>query len=108
VVGWPRKALIRTFLGRLKADISNDVCKFKSSTLHETIELAQMREDELIHSKMSPHADMLEYTPQTSWESNTTTAVSSKAPGSQPSIKKLSWEEMQKKKNGKMIMFQLH
>jgi hypothetical protein len=96
VVGWPQKALIGTFLGGLKADISADVQKFKPRTLRETIEFARIREDELTHSKRSPYADT--YTPKTSWESNITTMVSSKAPGSQPSVKKLSWEEMQKKR----------
>jgi hypothetical protein len=87
VVGWPQKALIRTFLGGLKANISNDVRKFKPRTLRETIEFARMREDELTHIERSP-----------SWESNTTIAISSKAPGSQTSVKKLSWEEMQKRR----------
>lgn len=40
VVGWPQKALIGTFLGGLKADISTDVRKFKPRTLCETIEFA--------------------------------------------------------------------
>jgi hypothetical protein len=84
---WPQKVLIGTFLGGLKADISSDVRKFKPRTLRETIEFARMQEDELTHSKRSP-----------SWESNTTTTISSKAPGSQTSVKKLSWEEMQKRR----------
>jgi hypothetical protein len=46
-----------------------------------------MQEDELTHSERSP-----------SWESNTTTTISSKAPGSQTSVKKLSWKEMQKRR----------
>jgi hypothetical protein len=49
VVGWPQKALIGTFLGRLKVDISNDVHKFKPRTFRETIEFARMREDEVTH-----------------------------------------------------------
>jgi hypothetical protein len=70
VVGWPQKALIGTFLGGLEVDILNDMRKFKPRTVYETIEFAQMREDELTHSKRSPYADTSEYTPQTSWESN--------------------------------------
>lgn len=87
VSGWPQKALIGTFLGGLKADISSDVRKFKPRTLRETIEFARMRKDELTYSQRSP-----------SWESNNTTTISSKAPGSQTSVKKLSWEEMQKRR----------
>jgi hypothetical protein len=99
VVGWPHKALIGTFLGGLKADISADVRKFKPRTLCETIELARMREDELAHSKKSPFADTSKYNSKTAWGSNTTSTVSSSSKTSaQPAVKKISWEEMQKRR----------
>jgi hypothetical protein len=93
------KALIGTFLGGLKADISADVRKFKPRTLRETIELARMREDELAHSKKSPFAETYRYNSKPAWGSNTTTTVSSSSKNSAlPAVKKISWEEMQKRR----------
>jgi hypothetical protein len=105
VVGWPQKALIGTFLGGLKADILADVRKFKPRTLRETIEFARMREDEPAHSKRSPYADMSKYNPKTSWGSSTTSTVSSSSKTSaQPAVKKISWEETQKRRE-KVLCF---
>jgi len=95
VVGWPQKALIGTFLGGLKADISANVQKFKLRTLRETIEFARMREDELAHSKRSPYVNTSKYNPKTSWGSSTTSTVSSSSKiSAQPAVKKISLEEM--------------
>lgn len=55
LVGWPQKALIGTFLGGLRADISTDVRKFKPRSLRATIEFARMREDELNHTKKTTY-----------------------------------------------------
>jgi hypothetical protein len=48
VEGWPQKALVGTFLGRLRADIANSVKMFKPWTLRETIQFARMQEDQMI------------------------------------------------------------
>jgi hypothetical protein len=42
VDGWPQKALIGTFLGGLRAEISNPVKMFKPRSLRDTIHFARM------------------------------------------------------------------
>jgi hypothetical protein len=97
VIGCPQKALIGTFLGGLKAEISSDVRKFKPRTLRATIEFARMREDELNHMKKSTYSDVSKYSPKPPWESSPTMTPSlPKITGSQ--VKKLSWDEMQQRR----------
>jgi hypothetical protein len=47
VAGWPQKALVGTFLGRLNKDIVFVVRMFKLKTLCDAIDLARMRDDNL-------------------------------------------------------------
>lgn len=96
LVGWPQKALIGTFLGGLRADISTDVRKFKPRSLRATIEFARMREDELNHTKKTTY-DAPKHNHKPPWGGggdSTINLAPSKAPGS-TQVKKLSWEEMQ-------------
>jgi hypothetical protein len=47
VDGKPQKALVGTFLGGLKKEIVSTIRMFKPKTLHDAIELAWMRDDNL-------------------------------------------------------------
>lgn len=45
--GWTQKALVGTFMGWLKLEISKDIQMFKPKTLKEVINLARMKDDQL-------------------------------------------------------------
>jgi len=107
VDGWPQKALVGTFLGGLKNNVVSAVWMFKPKTLRDAIELARMRDDNLSkdrktargvrlkpqHTKSFPKTThSIGLTFSTGYPSNTTWPYSSRA------AKKLSWEEMQKRR----------
>jgi hypothetical protein len=105
VDGWPQKALVGAFLGGLKKEIVSSVRMFKPKTLQDAIELARMRDDNLSKERrptcnegtklQQPKAiQKLYYTGNSAHTSSTPAArtYSSRA------AKKLSWEEMQKRR----------
>ncbi|KAL5745583.1 hypothetical protein ACOSP7_026729 [Xanthoceras sorbifolium] len=51
VQGWTQKALVRTFMGGLKAEIADGIKMFKPKSLKEAISLARMRDEQLIRQR---------------------------------------------------------
>jgi hypothetical protein len=93
VVGWPQKALVGTFLGGLQQDIVYAVRMFKPKTLRDAIELACMRDDNLSRDrKIASGEGPTMSTNSAGYSTHTTRPYSSGA------AKKLSWEEMQKRR----------
>lgn len=45
--GWTQKALVGTFMGGLKSEISEGIQMFRPKTLKEVINLARMKNDQL-------------------------------------------------------------
>ena len=78
VYGWTPKTLVGTFMGGLKPKIADGIRMFKPKTLKEAISLAKMRDDQLNRLGMRP------------------TPIFNVKPS--PSMKKLSWDEMQKRR----------
>ena len=51
VRGWTQRALVGTFMGGLKTDISDGIQMFKPQTLREAISLARMKDDQLARQR---------------------------------------------------------
>ncbi|XP_035546606.1 uncharacterized protein LOC118348648 [Juglans regia] len=51
VHGWTQRALVGTFMGGLKMDISDGIRMFKPQTLKEAISLARMKDDQLARQR---------------------------------------------------------
>jgi len=47
VQGWTQKALVGTFMGELKSEISEEIRMFRPRTLKEAISLAGMKDEQL-------------------------------------------------------------
>ena len=47
VHGWSQKALVGSFMGGLRPEISEAICMFKPKTLKEAISLARMKDEQL-------------------------------------------------------------
>ena len=47
VQGWTQKALVNTFMGGLKLEISEEILLFRPRTLKEVFSLARMRDEQL-------------------------------------------------------------
>lgn len=93
VSGLPEKALIGTFLGGLKDEIAVEVCIFKPRTLLKAIELARMQDDQLSRSRINSRLKATK--PQ---GGNPLAHPIAQSNASLPPIKKISWEEMQKRR----------
>ncbi|KAF8405746.1 hypothetical protein HHK36_007823 [Tetracentron sinense] len=98
VEGWPQKALIGTFLGGLREDIATPVKMFKPQTLRETIHFARMQDDQLNHNKKSSRTDYQCYSPKATLAEGTSPTSSPKTNSLPSTVKKFSWEEMQKRR----------
>ncbi|KAA8544713.1 hypothetical protein F0562_019440 [Nyssa sinensis] len=88
VRGWTQKALVDTFMGGLKPEISDAIRLFKPQTLKEAIGLARMRGDQLQKQRKfsrSVHPPVA----LTSDRNNPTSATP---------IRRLSWDEMQRRR----------
>jgi hypothetical protein len=93
VVGWRQKALMGTFLRGLKQDIVSAVQMFKPKTLCDISELARMRDDNLSRDrKIASGEGPIVSTNSAEYSTHTTGPYSSGA------AKKLSWEEMHKRR----------
>ncbi|KAL9432532.1 hypothetical protein AB3S75_027545 [Citrus x aurantiifolia] len=77
VHGWTQKALVGTFMGGLKPEISDDIRMFKRKTLKEAISLARMQADQVQHKFSQPFP-----------VSGTSTS----------NVKRLTWDEMQRRR----------
>ncbi|KAH9734992.1 hypothetical protein KPL71_017589 [Citrus sinensis] len=84
VQGWTQKALVGTFMGGLKSEISEEIRMFRPRTLKKAISLARMKDEQLSRQRklfQSP-------------TSNRAQPTITQTPPATP-IKQLSWEEMQ-------------
>ena len=88
VHGWPQKALVGTFMGGLKPEIADGIRMFKPKSLKEASSLARMRDEQLNHQRRSARSMprvIQDYAPPNRFKTN-------------PGMKRLSWDEMQKKR----------
>lgn len=88
-----QKALIGTFLGGLKKEIAQEM--FLPKSLLETIELSRIQDERLVHQHQINESDL-----QGTVLILDIVAVASPTPRPSPlyPIKKLSWDEMQRKR----------
>jgi len=87
VHGWPQKALVGTFMGGHKPEITDGIRMFKPKSLKEASSLARMRDEQLNHQRRSTwsiHQTTVDYHPPTRFKTA-------------PPMKRLSWDEMQKR-----------
>lgn len=88
VHGWTQKALVGTFMGGLKSEISDGIRLFKPKTLKEAISLARMRDEQLLRQRRLTR-------PLSANEAPLALPSTARSPSASP-VKKLSWDEMQK------------
>ncbi|KAA8538317.1 hypothetical protein F0562_027860 [Nyssa sinensis] len=93
VRGWTPRALVGTFMGGLKMDISDGIRMFKPQTLKKAIGLARMRDDQLTRQKRfvrpaPPLRAPLALPPVSRVATPTTTAP----------VRRLTWDEMQRRR----------
>ena len=89
VHGWTQKALVGTFMGGLKVEISDAIRMFKPRTLKEAISLARMKDEQLTRQGKFTRPIQSTRTPLTLPPPKS----SFPAP-----IKRLSWDEMQRRR----------
>ena len=101
VDNWSEEALVGTFLGGLDETIANHVQMFAPTTLKDVIRLAR-RCDELQQQKKVAHprsyTQPSQFTPRSHASPPSTVLVSNRPPPP-PTPKKLSWEEMKRKRS---------
>ena len=85
VQGWSQRVLDGTFMGGLKPKIAEAVQMFRPRTLKDAISLARMKDEQLQRQRGAP---------STLTKSN----LSTLAEVSNSTIKKLSWDEMQRRR----------
>ncbi|XP_037493831.1 uncharacterized protein LOC110010892 [Jatropha curcas] len=83
VKGWTQKALVGTFMGGLKPEITEGIRMFKPQTLKDAISLARMKDEQLLRQKKAIR-------PSYQMSSSSATKIKQSTP-----VKRLSWEEMQ-------------
>ncbi|XP_021595172.1 uncharacterized protein LOC110602054 [Manihot esculenta] len=86
VKGWTQKALVGTFMGGLKTEISDGIRMFTPKTLKEAINYARMRDEQLQRQKKAIRI----FTPPN--------LLSPTKEKTATPVKRLSWEEMQKRR----------
>ncbi|RVW21961.1 hypothetical protein CK203_107764 [Vitis vinifera] len=87
VHGWSQKALVGSFMGGLRSEISETIRMFKPKTLKEATSLARMKDEQLQRQRRISRPPLPIRTPLAL---PTTTKASP--------VKRLSWEEMQKRR----------
>ncbi|KAG2663117.1 hypothetical protein I3760_16G012600 [Carya illinoinensis] len=93
VRGWTQKALVGTFMGGLRTEISDGIRMFKPQTLKDAISFARMRDDQLTRQRRFTRPPPPVRAPLALPPVNRTTPITPAAP-----IRRLSWEEMQRKR----------
>ncbi|EEF45881.1 conserved hypothetical protein [Ricinus communis] len=88
VQGWTQRALVGTFIGGLKPEIAEGIRMFKLQSLKEAISLARMRDEQLIRTWRLTRP----------LNKPTVETITSDAAKITPATKRLSWEEMQKRR----------
>lgn len=91
VQGWTQKALVGTFMGGLKPEISEEIRLFRPRTLKEAISLARMRDEQLTRQRRLLRSPILTRSP--------TAQVTNQRASPTVPFKRLSWEEMQKRRS---------
>ncbi|KAF2310230.1 hypothetical protein GH714_007321 [Hevea brasiliensis] len=86
VKGWTQKALVGTFMGGLKTEISDGIRMFKPKTLKEAIDYARMRDEQLLRQRKATRPP---------YQLSSSSPVKSKPT---TPVKRLTWEEMQKRR----------
>ncbi|XP_058111277.1 uncharacterized protein LOC131254302 [Magnolia sinica] len=90
VTGWTQKALVGTFMGGLKTEISDGIRMFKPQTLKDAIRFARMRDDQLMRQRRVTRPTPPVRAPLALTPANRAAPV---AP-----VRRLSWEEMQRRR----------
>ncbi|GKB15513.1 hypothetical protein Tco_0849436, partial [Tanacetum coccineum] len=80
VRGWTQKALVGTFMAGLKPEIEDGIRMFKPTNFKDATILARVRDDQL--NRLSP-----------------ITQASSAGPTKNTTMKRLTWDKMQKKRD---------
>ncbi|XP_061960644.1 uncharacterized protein LOC133681574 [Populus nigra] len=90
VRGWTQKALVGTFMGGLKSEISDGIRMFKPQTLKDAISFTRMKDDQLMRQRK-----FLRPTPpvRASLALSLSTSTTPVAP-----IRHLSWDEIQRRR----------
>ena len=90
VQGWTERALVGTFMGGLRPNISDGIRMFKPQTLKEVISLARMKDDQLVRQRK-----LVRLAPPT--RAPLALPLTQRAAPSAPValVRQLSWEEMQ-------------
>ncbi|KAL5743864.1 hypothetical protein ACOSQ2_026980 [Xanthoceras sorbifolium] len=70
VQGWTQKALVRTFMGGLKAEIADGIRMFKPKSLKEAISLARMRDEQLIRQRKAAMKILMMMKSKAQWNNN--------------------------------------
>jgi hypothetical protein len=95
VDGWSQKAFMGTFLGGLKQEIVSALRMFKPKTLHDAIELPQMRDDNLSKDRRTAQDEGTKQQQDNTMQQPTSNTLAART-YSYGDSKKLSWEEMHK------------
>lgn len=90
VHGWTQRALVGTFIGGLKPEISEEIRMFRPKTLKEAISLARMKDEQLTRQKKLIRPTFNSRAPITPPVTNRNSPA--------VSYKRLSWEEMQRRR----------
>ncbi|RVW38210.1 hypothetical protein CK203_090939 [Vitis vinifera] len=85
--GWTQKALVGTFMGGLKAEITDGIQMFKPKSLKEAISLARMRDEQLNRYETAARPF-----------SRTTIGSSPTKTKTLSPMKRLTWAEMQRRR----------
>ncbi|KAH9678631.1 DUF676 domain-containing protein [Citrus sinensis] len=84
---WTQRALVGTFMGGLKPEISEEIRLFRPKTLKEAINLARMKDEQIVRQRKLIR-------PTFSNRAATTSPIVNKNSPATP-FKRLTWEEMQ-------------
>nr|TKR91215.1 hypothetical protein D5086_0000225710 [Populus alba] len=90
VRGWTQRALVGTFMGGLRTDISDGIRMFKPQTLKDAISFARMKDDQLMRQRKFIRPTPSVRTPLALPPSTSTSQVTP--------IRRLSWDEMQRRR----------
>ncbi|XP_034707028.1 uncharacterized protein LOC117930485 [Vitis riparia] len=93
VQGWTQRALVGTFMGGLRPDISDGIQMFKPQTLKEAISLARMKDDQLARQRRFGRLAPPTRAPLTLPPTQLATP-----PAPAASVRRLSWEKMQRRR----------
>lgn len=88
--GWTQQALVGTFMGGLKLEISEEIRMFRPKTLNEAISLARMKDEQLTRQRKLVR-------PTFSNRAFSTSPIANRNSPATP-YKRLTWDEMQRRR----------